>query len=576
MKKKIGFLATTLMALCLCAHPTSEGMISEGTEDLENKTEKKFVRAAQEGESTYSNSKIYIQYGKNTAGEYCLRFATAVSGDVSSIQYTRTMQKDGATDVKEKDVQTLYKGVQSEDNVFYYNGTDLTTNKEESGDYYWACYVIRFQDETHYASDITMAVSINGVEKETRTTSLQALLDEPYQSSEWDIARSPDGKNTIYRFDQAPNIIAQGNHEVQGNLLVQSSAVAYENYDISMNAFGTSGWPNQYRQAIGLVPWFKDANNYIVFYAEWATDERPNGMREWQITGRINGNEIGYNDIWADNSAYASVLTPTNVEKNYSIKVRKNGVNLQFDCYFDNLSIVSKTFQTGSSTSTGETKVGIYTWGDDTITLKDFTCEEVIIDASKHEYVYAKHNTGTYVTNADDSMTLTHNNDEYQQNLLLTSDPLVSSSQNYTITTTITGTESYPVTKEFHMGIVPWYIDDNNFITCYLQWWSNDNTEKLREIQINGRINGQDIGWHDFWNDDTSIHPSVAIELSVKREGSKFSPYINGKPIGYWISDGNYSYSLDVASFSPDFTVTPKVGYYVNHTTATVTDLIIR
>ncbi len=133
----------------------------------------------QAGGSEVLSSKIYSQYGK-AGDDYCLRFATAVKGDIESIEYTRAAIDSTYGEVT-KEVTTIYKGIKSGSNVYYYDGTDLSTDVEYAGNYYWACYSIAFSSNTYKDTEITISIDIAGLDTQPAavTTKLSTkLIDE--------------------------------------------------------------------------------------------------------------------------------------------------------------------------------------------------------------------------------------------------------------------------------------------------------------------------------------------------------------------------------------------------------------
>lgn len=139
------------------------------------------VRKAAQDTSVFI-SKTYAQYGVDNEQRSCLRFATAVRGDLASVTYTRATL-DGSLEEKISPVQTVYRGIISGNTTYYYNGENLTENKEEAGDFYWACYTIRFDTETFKSTDFTAFLTVENSEGETfysssRTASFTALQNK--------------------------------------------------------------------------------------------------------------------------------------------------------------------------------------------------------------------------------------------------------------------------------------------------------------------------------------------------------------------------------------------------------------
>ena len=123
-------------------------------------------------------SPTYVQYGLASDGNYVLRFATAVKGEITSLAYQRE-HIDLIEDVPQKEVNTLYRGIVSGDEVLYYDGTNLTT--VENSEYLWACYTIKFTTDTYKNIDFSVKLIVNGNEGLAKQTSLYNLIYEDHE-----------------------------------------------------------------------------------------------------------------------------------------------------------------------------------------------------------------------------------------------------------------------------------------------------------------------------------------------------------------------------------------------------------
>lgn len=172
-KKHIIFALCTLTTglLSSLVMGANEGII-ESTE-VNNKTlESIDVKKlnSENNNSTFKTSKIYKQV--DSTGTY-LRFATAIKGNVNSIKYTRTIDGKEEEHTKDFEVSTLYKGIASGENISYFNGRNLFDEKiTGTDDYYWACYTIKFTNETYKNSNINVTLNINGNDVTSTSTSL--------------------------------------------------------------------------------------------------------------------------------------------------------------------------------------------------------------------------------------------------------------------------------------------------------------------------------------------------------------------------------------------------------------------
>lgn len=370
-------------------------------------------------------------------------------------------------------------------------------------------------------------------------------------------------------FENEPSIITRGTPDSWTYGLVNNSAVD-ENYDITVNAQGTSDYPTQYDEHVGILAYYHDKDNYILAYGDWNTTERPNGMREFNIVSTIGGitGASCFNDFWGDNPTYSKLAQPLSNNNEFKVEVRtiKNQLSVSF--YFNEGFIGTKTFDV--SGIEGENKAGLYVNGDDTITFTNYSYSKVEVKEEAAKYsLYDKAGEASITIDDNDNVTISKAKN-HKQNLVLTESKLAKG--KYTVSTFIKSTAGYPNTYERQIGLIPWYIDENNFIVVYAQYcnWEPRFESAMRELNIIGSIEGKDIvdtvGWSDFWADNvTNVNPSTGFTLSITFDNGKISPSINGTPIGYWVND-TYTYDRDLsASFAnTDFSKEAKIGFYCN------------
>ena len=183
MKKKLILSLACVLLLTGCSTTVLDNSaIKEYTYDNSNSGEKVNVKGLKVGaDEELAISPTYVQIGQSpTTNNYIMRFATAVKGSIEKAIYTRTSSIFSEDNTKE--VETVYKGIYANDEVYYYNGTDLTTDVSYAGQYYWACYLIEFESGNHYEVDFSLSLSIEDDEGATlnskpRTSSLHQLLN---------------------------------------------------------------------------------------------------------------------------------------------------------------------------------------------------------------------------------------------------------------------------------------------------------------------------------------------------------------------------------------------------------------
>lgn len=113
-------------------------------------------------------SETYVQSAVVEGANY-LRFVTAVklTDTMESIVYHRSIA--GMNDAI-KNVEVFYKSINAGENTYYYDGTNLVTEKQDNG-FYFACYTIKIESEEHLNSNISCYLTINETESSTKVTS---------------------------------------------------------------------------------------------------------------------------------------------------------------------------------------------------------------------------------------------------------------------------------------------------------------------------------------------------------------------------------------------------------------------
>ena len=117
-----------------------------------------------------THSKMFVQYGINTNkndeayGCYYLRFATALKGDIETIEYTRKIDN---YDDNVLPATTIYSGISANGKVYYYDEINQNISEDETykNQYYWTCYTIKFKKESEFKNkDISLSLKVNGKE----------------------------------------------------------------------------------------------------------------------------------------------------------------------------------------------------------------------------------------------------------------------------------------------------------------------------------------------------------------------------------------------------------------------------
>ena len=188
MKNKLSCLLvlTSLLGLGFISNQQNHEDLIDYNYDALSTNVKRYALSEMRTSSGVETSKIYVQTA-NKNNEHYLRFATAVKGDVTSIKFTRELigieETETVKAVKTKEIDTLYKGISSGEETSYFSGSQELIDQQitSTKDYYWACYTIKFSENSSYLStQIRMTLSINNEEIKTRTTSFKDALNNVY------------------------------------------------------------------------------------------------------------------------------------------------------------------------------------------------------------------------------------------------------------------------------------------------------------------------------------------------------------------------------------------------------------
>ena len=185
----------------------------------------------------------------------------------------------------------------------------------------------------------------------------------------------------------AANGATNQNTVLLANFLVRSDENASGDYRLTATfkgaATAVTGEIN-----MGIVPWFQDAQNYVVIYLKWNPNNT--GLINLQILHFINGVQYGkegvqgWNDRWLDFD-YATTLYTLNPDDEITVQVDKvYNAETKLDDYTVTISAVNKqgasvseSFTESYSVSVGKNgNIGIYSMND-TVTFSRLTVESL-------------------------------------------------------------------------------------------------------------------------------------------------------------------------------------------------------
>ena len=163
------FLSTTLLgAMIIVPHAMQSDLDENAVDMLQPAGGVKLNSIRKEASSDIQMSETYVQSAVVEGANY-LRFVTAVklTNTMESIVYHRSIA--GMNDAT-KNVEVFYKSINAGESTYYYDGTNLVTEKQDNG-FYFACYTIKIENEEHLNSNISCYLTINETESSTKVTS---------------------------------------------------------------------------------------------------------------------------------------------------------------------------------------------------------------------------------------------------------------------------------------------------------------------------------------------------------------------------------------------------------------------
>lgn len=217
MKKNVIFVFVLPLLMSMVMGESNKDINKNSFDSLTCKAEdyqsneKIFLKNIKLGNSdSYKYSKVYTQLGYD-GSNYFLRFAMAVSGNINSISYSLDVNNENYK-LGNKNVSTLYRSISANGKNYYYSETlnSITEDKNEaSSDYLWSCYTIKFKDEHHLYSSLSLIPSINGEILDNKAISLQDEINGGYTYSfgSLDLANVGLEKDN-YSYNQTMNIVS--------------------------------------------------------------------------------------------------------------------------------------------------------------------------------------------------------------------------------------------------------------------------------------------------------------------------------------------------------------------------------
>lgn len=137
---------------------------------------------------------------------------------------------------------------------------------------------------------------------------------------------------------------------------------------------------------------------------------------------------------------------------------------------------------------------------------------------------------------------------------------------DYSVTIKMQGTMGFPNNRQVQFGVVPWYLDDNNYLVAFTEWSNETRLNGMYNFNLTGRIDGgmpyrfdgagytakewDDI-WMDFGNEQYAQPANQENTITITKTRSSdgkydvFTFYFNGNQL-----DNGVKYVRDTIKYS--------------------------
>ncbi len=335
------------------------------------------------------------------------------------------------------------------------------------------------------------------------------------------------GENTYSVSEES--IISNNNREMRNNYFVTDEYDAIGDYEISVDIQGEMGFPNQREVQSGIVPWYIDDANYIIAYMNWSATERPSQMRQIQITGRINGQNMvvwkdgfvqgEWNDIWTDGR------TESSADK-INFKVRRvlseDKDTYLYYTYINDEQIGFYGFREAIQHASKPASIGVYGFNDE-ITFTNFTytnLNTVGSYANVKDGVVAKSSDNAWTNNEND-YTITTSGTNWADQMVVMNNSIHE--EKYKVSATVNVSN---VTDSSAIGLLAWYQDEYNYLGAIIK---KENGET--KMGFNGKTTVL-LGSTMTVNEINEVVPvtmdfATITAISLIKQGSKYTLSVN-------------------------------------------------
>lgn len=442
-----------------------------------------------------------------------------------------------------------------------------STNYASDWENHWKiCANCEAEDTEHKEAHAGGEAGLNSYAECTTCGHKHGTTTSDWQVTDRDNAGYTDLGDNGVKYDGSSNQDIDDENN-KGAFFIDTKSDATGNFTLSASISGAKTQDDGGYIKAGLIPWYIDEDNYVIVWVQWWEDR--NGekqMRNAEITAYIDGAFKGWQDIWCDGITIAPKdgikLVIAKSGSTFAIEIQKaDGTSLKSD---------SRSFD---ALPDGDAHIGVYALGDE-LTYSNIELKaEGSGDTPVIKELWEK-DGDKYISN--------NNTAQYDKFYFLDGVTVLG---NSTISVDLKGTITLPNKKTVNAGIVPWYIDENNYIYVYVEWHSSERPSDIRNIEITGQIDGKSFytlvdgvyvekQWNDIWCDGIHISAQTGLTLKVDTKLSQ-----NGDAVELTVAildhEGNVVKSdvITLRDMVKYASVPAKVGLYAYNDTFTFSNI---
>lgn len=317
-----------------------------------------------------------------------------------------------------------------------------------------------------------------------------------------------------------------------GDFLLTQNAELVGDYSVETTFHGSMDDVVTQDIHMGIVPWYLDAQNYVMFFVSWKPSHglKMLSLEPFSVEGGVSG---GWDSRWLDFSD-VHPLAPTDTITLKVDKVRQpDGTDL-YSVTISGTPATTSQFVTYNATKNYAlsapyaaipAKAGVYAWND-TVTFTSFKTTS-LTETNVYKTVAGTDTTAISTaangwTYAADAYTLNATGGTAAQNQAILQNEFKAGNYQFGYTASVAGDA-----EDKSLSILPLYEDENNFVRFTLT-----KTTGGGNITLDGKAAGADINASSLAVETGFAEKAIDwtnVALAVKKEGTTFTLEVNGE-----------------------------------------------